>query len=112
MKYCTHCGAELLDDAVLCPKCGCWVKTPTSTQPKARKNICALVGFILSMASILLHGNFLGMLGLAGMIVSIVGLAQTVKHSEQQGKGFAIAGVVVGACFFLFGLLYWIAQLN
>ena len=23
MKYCTHCGNEVLDDAVICPKCGC-----------------------------------------------------------------------------------------
>lgn len=25
MKYCTHCGAELNDDAVVCIKCGCGV---------------------------------------------------------------------------------------
>ncbi len=23
MKYCKHCGAELLDEAIVCPKCGC-----------------------------------------------------------------------------------------
>ena len=23
MKYCTHCGNELVDDAVVCVKCGC-----------------------------------------------------------------------------------------
>lgn len=23
MKYCTHCGNELLDEAVICPRCGC-----------------------------------------------------------------------------------------
>ncbi len=23
MKYCTHCGKELLDEAVICPGCGC-----------------------------------------------------------------------------------------
>ncbi len=23
MKYCTHCGNELLDEAVICMKCGC-----------------------------------------------------------------------------------------
>lgn len=25
MKYCTHCGAELLDEAVICVGCGCAV---------------------------------------------------------------------------------------
>lgn len=28
MKYCTHCGAEMLDDAVVCVKCGCAVDEP------------------------------------------------------------------------------------
>ena len=28
MKYCTHCGAEMLDDAVVCVKCGCSDKPP------------------------------------------------------------------------------------
>lgn len=30
MKYCTHCGKELLDDAVICVGCGC-----ATEQPKA-----------------------------------------------------------------------------
>lgn len=25
MKFCSHCGNELLDEAVVCPKCGCSV---------------------------------------------------------------------------------------
>ena len=24
-KYCTHCGKQLLDEAILCPGCGCAV---------------------------------------------------------------------------------------
>lgn len=23
MKYCTHCGSELMDEAYVCPHCGC-----------------------------------------------------------------------------------------
>ena len=25
MKYCSQCGAQLVDEAVVCPKCGCAV---------------------------------------------------------------------------------------
>lgn len=25
MKYCSSCGSELKDEAVICPKCGCAV---------------------------------------------------------------------------------------
>ena len=34
MKYCTHCGAEMLDDAVVCVKCGC----SSDAQAKATDN--------------------------------------------------------------------------
>ena len=27
MKYCVHCGTELLDEVVICPGCGCPVQT-------------------------------------------------------------------------------------
>lgn len=113
MKYCTHCGAELMDDAVICPKCGCWASTGVaSMQQKAKLNACALVGFILSLVGVVLFFvDFMGLLELAGMIVSIVGLVQIGRNTEQRGKAFAITGVSVGACLFVFGVMYWITVL-
>ena len=32
MKYCQHCGRELMDEAVICPGCGCSVQTTNDTQ--------------------------------------------------------------------------------
>ncbi|HBK01870.1 MAG TPA: hypothetical protein DDY77_02415 [Clostridiales bacterium] len=29
MKYCTHCGKQLMDEAVICPGCGCAVEDLT-----------------------------------------------------------------------------------
>ena len=26
MKYCSKCGKELMDEAVICPGCGCFIK--------------------------------------------------------------------------------------
>ena len=114
MKYCTHCGAEIMDEAVLCIKCGCWTGKPITPtdQLQAKINTCALVGFILTMvAAVMFFADFMGLLALAGMIVSIVGLVQLVRNGDQRGNGFAITGVSVGACLFLFGILYWIAML-
>lgn len=34
MKFCSHCGAQVEDDAVVCVKCGCSVAGPKSA-PKA-----------------------------------------------------------------------------
>lgn len=32
MKFCQHCGKELLDEAVICPGCGCAVPAKTTSQ--------------------------------------------------------------------------------
>lgn len=110
MKYCSHCGAELTDDAVICLKCGCPAQAPTATvatQPKL--NTLALVGFIFSlvsgtvsllmlMASDSSSGAFvIGLpFAIAGLVCSIIGLVKTRRNNER-GKGFAITGIVVSA---------------
>ncbi len=35
MKYCTKCGHELLDEAVICPNCGCAVEGTNYSAPAA-----------------------------------------------------------------------------
>lgn len=111
MRYCTHCGAEISEEAVICPKCGCWTSNATTNSlKKGKTNVCASVGFILALVSVVtFFVDFMGLLALAGMIVSIVGLTQFAKNSEQSGKGLAITGISVGACMFLFGIIFWLA---
>ena len=54
MKYCNQCGKELVDEAVMCPNCGCAVQAPVNQQedkPSTGLNILAflfpLVGLVL-----------------------------------------------------------------
>ena len=32
MKFCQHCGKEVLDEAVICPACGCSVQATNNNQ--------------------------------------------------------------------------------
>ena len=32
MKFCQHCGKEVLDEALICPGCGCSVQTINNTK--------------------------------------------------------------------------------
>ncbi|MBR7122810.1 MAG: zinc ribbon domain-containing protein [Oscillospiraceae bacterium] len=32
MKFCQHCGKEIVDEAVICPGCGCSVQTTNNNQ--------------------------------------------------------------------------------
>ncbi len=69
---------------------------------KPKNNTCAIVGFIISCASLLI--NLAGLVGIGGLVVSIVGYNQ-IKTSGESGNGFAIAGIIIGAFSAFFGLL-------
>ena len=32
MKFCQHCGKQLMDEAIICPGCGCSVQTTNNNQ--------------------------------------------------------------------------------
>ncbi|MGI6644439.1 MAG: hypothetical protein ACOX28_01545 [Bacilli bacterium] len=63
MKYCSKCGNELHDEAVICPKCGCEVEgsrkqvvseSETINVAKAKKNlktalILMIIGYVISL---------------------------------------------------------------
>ena len=84
----------------------CAVQTPTSTAPR-KLHVLGLIGFILSCVSFLISFADLGVVSVAGFIISLIGLIQFNKHPKvYKLKGFAIAGVSIGAVgVFIFFLL-------
>ncbi len=73
MKFCSHCGKELLDEAVMCPGCGCMVAAapvqaipvqaapvePTPVQPSQAaqpKKFCSHCGKELMLAAVMCPG--------------------------------------------------------
>lgn len=73
---------------------------PPATPAKAKLSGVALTGFICSaVAFIASYGpTQVIVLAVAGIIMSGVAIPQT-KHG-YRGRGFAIAGVVLGCCAF------------
>jgi len=69
--------------------------TPATTAPgtAGRYNVLAIVGFILAFV-----------FALAGLVVSIIALSQ-IKKTGEQGKGLAIAGIVIGFVYLAFIIL-------
>lgn len=43
MKYCSHCGKEINDEAVMCPYCGCKVESVVNDVPNRGLNIIAFL---------------------------------------------------------------------
>ena len=100
--YCKTCGKEINENAVVCVNCGVLLDNATLEQINGQKeskktNVCALVGFILSLVGFVL-GIYVSPLIVAGFILSIIGLTQYKKTGV--GKGFAIAGIAISASAF------------
>ena len=81
--YCKTCGKEINENAVVCVNCGVLLDNATLEQINGQKeskktNVCALVGFILSLVGFVL-GIYVSPLIVAGFILSIIGLTQYKK---------------------------------
>lgn len=96
MKYCKHCGAELVEEAVVCPKCGCSVEEKVAATTTAQKHHpCGIAGFVCSLTGLVL--SWLGwvtfILLAAGFVLSIVGICLGKKNGQKTS--LAIAGLVL-----------------
>lgn len=97
--FCRICGKEIHDEAVICPSCGCQVKetAATTSQPEKEQkkaNILCIIGFVLSLVSLIIA--LYGVVAIAGLVLSIIGVVQTNKKGERL-KGLGIAGICISA---------------
>ena len=85
MKYCSHCGAEIFDNAVVCIKCGCSVSDKTTQFISViNPNDAPSGGFaILSF-----------FFPLIGLILWLAWNNSSPKKSKSCGKG-ALIGIIV-----------------
>lgn len=92
MKYCSYCGAELMDEAVVCPKCGC----PVDGQSNNRKvqddpdNISGLkiAAKIFMIISTVCYGFLI--VPLIWLIPMTVSYCDKIKNHEHVGLSFKI----------------------
>ena len=79
--FCPKCGKDIRDDSAFCPFCGAQVGNFSTPTPKT--NVVAIIGFIFAF-----------LFSPVGFIRSIIG-AVHAKNCDGNGKGLAIAGVIV-----------------
>ena len=115
---CSKCGKDVANGTIFCDNCGNRlyneqeqpIHNTINTYPQAvtkpKLNIMALVGFILGCVSFLI--NFWGIVGMVALVFSIVGFTQ-IKNNGGRGKGFAIAGMILGAIGVVYGFVVLIA---
>lgn len=91
MKYCTHCGREILDEAVICPGCGCAVES-TTKMPQESSNT--------ANSAILLAILF----PIIGLVLGIVG---TCNYKTPKYKTRCIIAIPLS----IFAWIVWIGVL-
>ena len=99
MKYCSKCGKEIMDEAVVCPGCGCATSVETAPDkvsvPKSAKS--ASVFGILSLL-------LLAPLGIPAIILANKSKAETGGVMCKQAKTGLVCGII-GLCFWGISLL-------
>lgn len=55
MKYCNHCGRELLDEAVICPGCGCAVARSGTNEVDENSTGLNVLSFFFPIVGLILY---------------------------------------------------------
>lgn len=79
MKFCSHCGAQIDDNAVICVKCGCSVSGAKIDPQDAPSTGFAVLSFFFP---------------LIGLILYLVWHSSSPMKAKSCGKG-ALIGVIV-----------------
>ena len=99
MKFCQKCGKEIMDEAVVCPGCGCAIKNdvaPTKIAvPKSAKS-----AQIFGILSVLLLAPF----GIPAIILANKSKQETGGIMCKQAKAGFICGII-GLCWWGVSLL-------
>jgi hypothetical protein len=83
MKFCSKCGKEINDEAVICVHCGCSVGGAVVDSDDAPSTGLAVLGFFIPIA---------------GLILYLVNKDKSPKKAKSAGKG-ALAGVITSVVF-------------
>lgn len=91
MKFCSKCGKEITDDAVICVNCGCAVeKNQNNTYNQSQKK--ASVSLILGIIGIV----FAWLIAIVGHITSIIGIIFGIKEYKSTSKMSGLVLSIIG----------------
>lgn len=119
--FCRNCGKEIKTEDVYCPYCGKnqkelnqeqtqkYVYRPSqeerSSYKETKMNTMAIASFVIALVSLFLSFWKGGVVGLAALILSIIAMRK-IRENKEKGKGFAVAGIIIGAI----SVLYWLCS--
>lgn len=91
MKYCSRCGTQLVDQAVICIGCGCSVGPAPSTQAKKDSGLTTAAKVLMVLGTIVM-GIYI--LPLAWCIPMTVSYFNKVKNNQPISTGFKVCSLL------------------
>lgn len=92
MKYCTHCGAKIDDQAVICVYCGCQTEASRSVQPAKDDTMATLVKVFLILGCVSVGW---AIIPLAWCIPITVSIFNKLKTGQPIGTGLKVASLIL-----------------
>ena len=93
MKYCVRCGAELIDEAVVCVKCGCPTQTFTNSQKRADSTFTTLAKVFMIIGTVFM-GLFGFLIPLAWCIPMTVSYFNKLKYNQPISTAFKVCSLL------------------
>lgn len=91
MKYCSKCGKEIMDEAVICPACGCPQKEMTAASSQDASSFgWGLLGFCIPVA---------------GLILYLVWKDGTPLKAMSAGKGALIGFIAAIVLYIIYAII-------
>lgn len=113
MVFCRGCGNEIHETAVSCPKCGAKQSAGKKTEDREAGSLWpSVVSLVIGIICLLgMLGSTTGwdedaLEGLVGMGVIAFGFGAYSVANQNQGKGMAITGIILGLFAALVGIGY------
>lgn len=115
--FCKYCGAQLDDNAVICPHCGIPTDkfnaqpTPNNTQAAKKTNGMAIAALVVSLIGLFGGGYLLCIPPVIGLVLSILGIQQA-NRTNGSGRGMAIGSLIVSVISVVFWVIVWIIAIG
>ncbi len=115
MAYCSNCGAQISDRAVVCVKCGVSVIPRTSTSASDDSTESQLLRLVIPIgrSGWAIVAGYLGLfsllpfVGLLAILFGILAVIDIQKHPQRHGLGRAWFGIIVGAISTVAWFIHW-----